>query len=140
MKAHTITAPCQNTSMNWPATHTVLARGLVAQARGLELVAMLATRVAVALVPAVAIVVAASLAVATPGMAAWLQAILWASGFLFYAMAFDAGKGSATGLLMAVGATVQASAWASAQQAVELGVAGAALVATWVAFSLFRRF
>jgi len=139
MNAHTITSPCQGSAPDWPSAPAALARGLVAQARGLELAAMLATRVAVALVPAVAIVTAASLAIATPGMAVWLQVLLWVSGFLFYAAAIDSERGLVAALLLVSGTAVQASAWASAQQSGELGVAGAALVAAWVAFSLLRR-
>ena len=136
MKAQTLTP----STLDWPSTPSAVARGLVAQARGLEVLARLANRLAVALIPAVAIVVAASVAIVTPGAAAWLQALLWVSGFLFYAMGFEAERGFAIALFLALGATVQASAWASAQHALELGVAGATVVAAAVAFGLFRRF
>jgi hypothetical protein len=117
-----------------------LATGLLAQARGLEILAALATRAAVALVPAVALVAAAALAVATPGMAVYLQAALWAGGFLFIVLAMESESAVSGFGNHAIGAALPVLTWLSATQAPELAVAGAALVAAWLAISLFRRF
>lgn len=117
-----------------------LARGLLAQARGLEIVAMLATRAAVALIPALAIVVAAALAVTTPGMAVYLQAALWASGFLFIALAMESDSPADAGINLVVGIALPVLTWLSARLAPELAVAAAALVAAWVAVAIVKRF
>jgi hypothetical protein len=94
---------------------------------------MLATRLAVALVPALAIVIGSVLAVSTPGMEAYLQAMLWAGGFLFYGRAFDTDRPHVAVLLIATGIAVQALAWVSDRMAPELAVVAATLIAAWVA-------
>jgi hypothetical protein len=118
---------------DWQAIPPAIASGLLAQARGLEIVAMLATRLAVALVPALAIVIGSVLAVSTPGMEAYLQAMLWAGGFLFYGRAFDTDRPHVAVLLIATGIAVQALAWVSDRMAPELAVVAATLIAAWVA-------
>lgn len=117
-----------------------LARGLLAQARGLEILATLATRAAVALTPALAIVVAAALAVTTPGMAVYLQAALWAGGFVFIGLAIESDSPVGAGVNLAIGITLPVLTWLSARLAPELAVAAAALVAAWLAVGIFRRF
>jgi hypothetical protein len=127
----------------WRAGPPTIAAGLLAQARGLEIVAALATRLAVALLPALAIVIGSVLAVSTPGMEVYLQALLWTGGFLFYGRAFDAGRPHVAALLVVTGIAVQALAWVSDRLAPELAVAAATLVAAWVAAiiatAVFRR-
>jgi hypothetical protein len=117
-----------------------LARGLLAQARGLEILATLATRAAIALIPALTIVVAAALAVATPDMAVYLQATLWACGFVFIALAMESDSPAGAGINLAIGIALPVLTWLSARLASELAVAAAALVAAWLAVAIFRRF
>ncbi|MDX1380328.1 MAG: hypothetical protein R3233_04365, partial [Xanthomonadales bacterium] len=132
MKAQAIdTLPRKRTAADWRPSPPAVAAGLLAQARGLEIVAMLA------------IVIGAVLAVSTPGMEAYLQAVLWAGGFLFYGRAFDSERPSVAALLVATGAAIQALAWMSDRMAPELAVVAATLVAAWVAAviaaAVFRR-
>jgi hypothetical protein len=126
-------------SIGWPGNRTTLASGLLAQARGLEILATLAARVAAALIPAVVIVAAAALAVANPGMAVILQATLWAGGFLFAALAVDSNRAGAATVNFSTGVAMQVLTWLSTQVALELAVAAAALFAARVAIAIFRR-
>lgn len=133
----------KTTSMGWNGSPPTIASGLLAQARGLEIIAMLATRLAVALLPGLAIVVAATLAVSGPGMEVYLQAALWAVGFLFYAVAVESHRPGMAALLVGTGAVVQVLAWLSDRIAPELAIAAAALIAAWltvvIAVFVFRR-
>jgi hypothetical protein len=122
-----------------PGGYLTLASGLLAQARGLELVARLATRVALALAPALAIVALATLAIETPATAVILQAALWAGGFLYLALAMESDTSGGARLNFGLGVAVQALAWLSVQAAPELAVAAATLVAARVAVAIFRR-
>jgi hypothetical protein len=122
-----------------PGGSPTLASGLLAQARGLEMLAMLATRVAIALLPALAIVTLAALAVANPATVVYLQAALWAGGFLYLALAVDSHQSGGASLNLALGVAVQGLAWLSVQVAAELAVAAATLLAARVAVAIFRR-
>ena len=55
-------------TFGWSRGSSSVARGLLAQARGVEIVAVLATRLALALLPALAIVTAAALAAGSPDL------------------------------------------------------------------------
>lgn len=139
MKAHAIdirSAP--RAPATWRGETSSIASGLLAQARGLELVAMLATRLALALLPAVAVVVMAALALSDPDLGRYLQIALWTGGFLFYALALDAEKPGIASLLALSGLAIQALAWLSGSLAPELALAGAALVTAWIAFGIAR--
>jgi apolipoprotein N-acyltransferase len=116
-----------------------LASRLLAQARGLEILAQLATRVALALVPALAIVALAALAIANPGTAVLLQAALWAGGFLYLALAVESDRSGGAALNLGLGIAVQTLAWLSVEVTPELAVAGATLVAARMAVAIFRR-
>lgn len=126
-------------SIGWPGNPPTLASGLLAQARGLEILARSATRVATALIPAAVIVAAAALAVANPGTAVILQATLWAGGFLFAALAVDSHKADGAAVNFSTGVAMQVLTWLSIQVALELAVAAAALFAARVAIAIFRR-
>jgi hypothetical protein len=132
------TRSVKTASMGWSGSPPTIASGLLAQARGLEIVAMLATRLAVVLLPALAIVMASTLAVSTPGTAVYLQAALWAGGFLFYALATESDRPGVAALLVGTGAAIQALAWLSGRVSPELGIAAAALVAAWLTIVIAR--
>lgn len=145
MKAQAINATVidRNTARK-PATSSrggslTLASGLLAQARALELLARLATRLAIALLPAVAIVALAALAVANPATAVILQAALWAGGFLYLALAVESDRSGGARLNLGLGVAVQALAWLSAQVAPEFAVAAATLIVARLAVAIFRR-
>jgi hypothetical protein len=116
-----------------------LASGLLAQARGLEILAQLATRVALALVLALAIVALAAQAIASPGTAVLLQAALWGGGFLYLALAVESNRSGGAALNLSLGIAVQTLAWLSVEVTPELAVAAAALVAARIAIAIFRR-
>ena len=145
MKAHAIntrvidinSARVQATAR--PSGLPTLASGLLAQARGLEILAQLATRVALALAPALAIVALAALAIANPGTAVFLQAALWAGGFLYLALAVESDRSGGAALNLGLGIAVQTLAWLSVEVTPELALAGAVLVAARMAVAIFRR-
>ena len=122
-----------------PGGPPTLAASLLAQARGLEELALLATRLAVALLPALAIIALATLAIANPATVVVLQAALWAGGFLYLALAVESDKSGGATLNLGLGVAVQALAWLSVQGEPELAVAAAVLVAARLAAAIFRR-
>ena len=144
MKAQAIgTYSGDRTAARWRANPPSISAGLLAQARGLEIVAALAARLAVALLPALAIVTVAALALASPDLERILYAALWSVGFLFYGMAIDRQSPLVAALLLVSGIAVQALTWFGAGHAPELAIAAAAVAAAWAAGSiaalLFRR-
>ena len=139
MKAHVIETPSPSgASGAWRGDPTTISLGLLAQARGLEIVAALATRLAATLMPALALIIGATLLVSTPGLAVYLQAALWAVGFLFYALAVESEKPPLSGGLLVSGLLIHALALGSRLVAPELAVAGTAVAAAWLAGSVAR--
>jgi hypothetical protein len=98
----------------------------------------LATKAFLALVPALAIVVAAAWLITAPGLVVYLQATLWASGFVFLGLAIDSEK-SVASLSLATGIALPILAILSSRVAVEIAIVAAALVAAWVAAAIWRR-
>ena len=97
-----------------------------------------ATKVFLALVPALAIVVAAAWLITAPGLVVYLQATLWASGFVFLGLAIDSEK-PAPSLSLATGIALPVLAVLSSRVAVEIAIVAAVLVAAWVAAAIWRR-
>ena len=97
-----------------------------------------ATKVFLALVPALAIVVAAAWLITAPGLVVYLQATLWASGFVFLGLAIDSEK-PAPSLSLATGIALPILAVLSSRVAVEIAIVAAVLVAAWVAAAIWRR-
>jgi len=91
-----------------------------------------------ALVPALAIVIGAAWAITAPGLEPFLQASLWASGFIFLALAVDSEK-PAIGSLLTTGITLPILALLSSRVASEFAIVAAAIVAAWIATSILRR-
>lgn len=98
----------------------------------------LVTKGLTALVPALAIVVGAAWAITVPGVEQFLQASLWASGFVFLALAIDSQKPT-IGLPIATGIALPVLALLSLHVAGEFAIVAAVVVATWVATSILRR-
>ncbi len=91
-----------------------------------------------ALVPALAIVVGTAWAITLPGLEQFLQASLWASGFVFLALVADSEK-PPVGLPLATGIALPVLALLSSRVARDFAIVGAVLVATWVAALILRR-
>ena len=91
-----------------------------------------------ALVPALAIVVGTAWAITVPGLEQFLQASLWASGFVFLALVVES-ESPAIGLPLATGIALPVLAMLSFNVASEFAIVGAVLVATWVAALILRR-
>jgi len=98
----------------------------------------LAAKAFTALVPALAIVVGAAWAITVPSLEQLLQASLWASGFIFLALAIDSQKATIA-LLLATGIALPILALLSSHVAGEFAIVAAVLVATWVAASILKR-
>lgn len=98
----------------------------------------LSTRLLLAVTPALAIVVAAAWAVATVADSGIVQAAIWASGFVFLALAMEARQPDVTTLL-ATGLALPVIAWLSASVAAEFAIIAAVAVAAWVTVAILRR-
>ena len=88
--------------------------------------------------PALALVVGAAWAITLPSLEQFLQASLWASGFVFLALAIDSEKPTVGGLL-ATGIALPALALLSSHVAGEFAIVAAVITAAWVAASILRR-
>lgn len=101
--------------------------------RKLHVALSVAARALLALVAAAAVVVAAAWLVTLPEYAPYLQAAIWAGGFVFAALAVESDSPLTAILLLTTGIAMPALAWLSSRLAVELAIVAAALVAAWVA-------
>lgn len=96
------------------------------------------SRMILADVPAVAIIVAAAWAIDGEQSATILQAMLWTAGFIFLALAVEAAQSKHSIGLLLTGLALPAIALLSSRVAVEFAVVGATLVAAWVVAALLR--
>ena len=130
MKSHTI---------EWNAIETPRATSKPAATIGrLDRGLFIAARGFAAAVAALALVVGAAWLASTPALAIYLQATLWASGFLFLGLALD-GEPPFRGLLVITGLALPALALMSANVAIEIAIIGAAVAALWIAAGILRR-
>lgn len=88
--------------------------------------------------PALALIVGAAWLVGQPHLVVYLQAALWASGFVFFGLALDSEK-STIGLSIATGFALPALALLSAKFAPELLIVAATIIAAWIATAILRR-
>jgi len=98
----------------------------------------LASKAFMAAVPALAIIVGAAWLVAAPDLVVYLQATLWASGFVFLGLALESKKATIFASL-ATGIALPVLALLSSKVAPELAIVAATIVAAWVAVGIFRR-
>ena len=129
MKTHTI-AWLQN---DFPSRIAI-----AGSVRTLNRVLCLAAKGFTALVPALAIVVGAAWAITLPNLEQFLQASLWASGFVFLALAIDSEKPT-VGLLLATGIALPVLALLNSHMAGEFAIVAAVILAAWIAASILRR-
>lgn len=99
----------------------------------------LARRAFLAVVPAVGIVIAAAWLAMQAELAVYLQALLWASGFVFFGLALESERAGTALQLLLTGIAVPVLALMSDRVAIEIAVIAAALVALWVAAAVFAR-
>ena len=130
MKTHTI---------EWTPLHTRDSRIVLVSPRPLGAVLGLATRLSLALLAAAALVVSVAWWVAQPELVVYLQALTWAGGFVFLALAVEAESLQSSLLNLATGLVLPVLAFASSRIAPEIAVVAAVLVAAWVAAAILRR-
>ena len=82
--------------------------------------------------------VAAAWLITAPGLVVYLQATLWASGFVFLGLAIDSEK-PVPSLSLATGIALPILTVLSSRVAVEIAIVAAVLVAVWVAAAIWRR-
>jgi hypothetical protein len=99
----------------------------------------LASRALLALVPALAIVVGAAWLITLPDLALFLQASIWAGGFIFLGLAIEAETAELSILNLATGIALPVLAQLSSSAGLELVIVAATLVAAWVAAGIPRR-
>lgn len=130
MKTHTI---------QWSPIDTLERRIVLNPARQLQGLLRLAIKALVGLLSALAIVVAAAWVVNLPDQVMYLQALTWASGFVFLALAVESESAESAILSLATGVALPVLAWLSSSAALELLIVAAALAAAWVAAAILRR-
>jgi len=129
MKSHAI---------EWSNLESHRAETTISASSKLHNVLHIAAKSFMAIVPALAIVVGSAWLITMPDLVVYLQATLWASGFLFLGLALDS-EAPANGLHLVTGIALPILAMLSSYVAVELAVVAAALVGIWVAAGIFRR-
>jgi dolichyl-phosphate-mannose--protein O-mannosyl transferase len=97
------------------------------------------SRMILADAPALAIIVAAAWAIGSEQSAHILQAIIWAAGFVFMALALEVAQTKRSIGLLLTGLALPVIALLSSHVAVEFAVVGATLIAAWVVAALLRR-
>ena len=126
-------------SIEWSPINTENSQIVLNPARQLQRILRLATKTFLAVVPALAVIVGATWLVNQPGEVVYLQALIWALGFVFVGLAVEAESAEMALLHLATGIALPVLAWLSAQVAIELVVVAATLVAAWVAAAILRR-
>ena len=129
-------------SYEWPTSMTRSAADVAREAWKspveLQTAADFSSRLLKAAMPALALLVASAWAITSNESAIVLQAAIWATGFIFLALAVDSNKPTFGGLLL-TGLALPVLAILSSNVAVEFAIIGAALVAGWVAAAIVKR-
>jgi len=125
-------------TIEWPQNDFLSRTAIAGSTRTLNRALYLAAKGFTALVPALAIVIGAVWAITVPGVEQFIQASLWATGFIFLALAIDSNKPT-VGLALATGVALPVLALLSSNVAGEFAIVAASLVATWVTASILRR-
>jgi hypothetical protein len=126
-----------NTNIDWPTVKAASSGKSWSTELPLNRVTHFSTRLFLAAVPALGMIVAASWAIGSESTAAILQAAMWATGFIFLALAIETRKASFTALLL-TGLALPALALMSAHVATEFAIVAATLVAGWTATAIMK--
>jgi hypothetical protein len=124
-------------SIEWTSLENRRSLNSAGAVTGLQRTLCAASDLFIAAVPALAIVVAAAWLASDPALAVFLQAALWASGFLFFGLAIDA-RSSHVIPLLASGFALPVLALLSRNGTLELAIVAAAIIASWVGFAIYR--
>lgn len=126
-------------SIQWPPISPPRSQVILAPVRRLPAVLRLATTAFLALVPALAIIVGAAWLVTLPAQVVYLQAAIWAAGFVFFGLALESESAEVSVLNLATGIALPGLAWLSSHIAIEFAIVAATLVAAWVAAGIMRK-
>ena len=126
-------------SIEWSHIDTAEAGKTLNPADSLNTFFQLATKIFIAAVPVLAIVIGAAWAMSIPNLDQYLQATLWASGFVFLALALETDEASTSLWFLASGLALPILALLASRVAGEFVIVAATLVAAWVAVAILRR-
>lgn len=125
-------------SIEWTGLKNVTETRNLNPAYKLNSATRLVSRGILAFTPALAIVVGAAWMVSAPGLLVYLQATLWASGFIFFGLALESEK-SAIWMSIATGFALPALALLSSKVSVEFAIVAAAILSGWLVAAIWRR-
>lgn len=126
-------------SIEWPPINLPSSHVILTPVRRLPAVLRLATKAFLALVPALAIIVAATWLVTLPEQVIYLQATIWAAGFVFLGLALESESAEVSILNLATGIALPGLALLSSHIAIEFVIVAATLVAAWAAAGIMRK-
>jgi len=126
-------------SIEWSPVTSRESRVILNPIRLMPGVLGLVARTLLALLPAVAIGLGATWLINLPEHVVFLQAALWAAGFVFVGLALDSESVELSILNLATGIALPVLALLSSRVAIEFAVVAATLVAAWVAAGILRR-
>jgi hypothetical protein len=109
---------------------------VLAQARGLRALASWATKAGFAIMPALGIMIVATWAMSSSATAMYLQALLWAGGFIFVALAVESEGGAGAVINLAIGLSMLVLAGLSVSHVPEFAVVASALPAARIAWAI----
>lgn len=126
-------------SIEWSPINAPDSQAMLTPIRRLPAVLRLATKTFLALVPALAIIVGATWVATLPEQVIYLQATIWAAGFVFLGLALESESAEVSVLNLVTGLALPALALLSSRIAIEFVIVAATLVAAWVAAGILRR-
>lgn len=126
-------------SIEWSPVTSRESRVILNPIRQMPGVLRLVTRALLALLPAVAISLGATWLVTLPEHVVFLQAALWAAGFVFVGLALESESVEVSILNLATGIALPVLTLLSSRVAIEFAIVAATLVAAWVAAGILRR-
>jgi hypothetical protein len=126
-------------SLVWTPFRTVERSGERQPAMELAGASRVASRLLLAAVPALALLVFSTWLVMQPALVVYLQALLWSSGFVFAGLAVDAPTTERAVLNLLTAVALPVLAFVSSRLAPEVAIVGTTLVALWIAAAIFRR-
>ena len=122
-------------TMNWTTNRNFA--GSYITTRKLNRLLCQSANLFLAVVPALAVVVAATWLITAPDLVVYLQAGLWLAGFVFLGIAVDSVKPVAV-LSLVTGLALPILALISSHVAVEVAVLAVAVLAVWTAVAIWR--
>lgn len=126
-------------STYWEQSFQSSSNALNSQAKAILQYLYRGSRALTALAAGFALLTASATAIAEPALIVYLQAITWATSFVFFAIAVEAHKPSTSLMALAFGIIVMLTAVSSQSLGPEIIILAAVLTSAWLTTAIMRR-